>query len=85
MPVARASALPDSKMMPVSALMSSGMPPMFAPTTGVPAQSDSITPSGLFSYHSEGSTEICQRIELISLKVSAKAGILRKRKNRWII
>lgn len=30
------------------------MPPMFAPSTGVPYIWDSITENGQFSYHSEG-------------------------------
>ncbi len=54
---ARSSALPLSNVIPFTrSSINSGMPPIRAPSTGVPKHSASITDKGLFSYHSEGIT-----------------------------
>ena len=54
MELVSASLSKDWNTMPLLSSISSGIPPISVPATGVPAHNDSTTLNGLFSYHCEG-------------------------------
>ena len=64
------ASFPLMKVSPVSfSRISSGMPPMLAPMTGLPSAYASSTLTGAFSYHSDGNT-IARAPRMISCNAS---------------